>query len=90
LTQVAHTRSLVGVPSVAISEPGWQVFQATHAVAELLSSSQVPGAQTALGVVPPGQCVPGSHAPQEGDAVAEPEAICSVPGAHGVHGSHVD
>lgn len=53
--QSLHARSAVAEGVFVTSLPASQVDHATHAVAELASSSQVPFAQAALGVVPPGQ-----------------------------------
>jgi hypothetical protein len=74
LAQAVQLRSLVGVPSLARKVPAGQTDFATHAVAGLLSWSQLPFAQGTSGLSPPPQYSPAAQAWQ---IVAEVE----VPGA---------
>jgi len=55
LEQAEHVRSVVAEPSAPTNWPGAQLVQATQAVAELLSSSQVPGAHACLAATSPAQ-----------------------------------
>ena len=74
-----QTRFVVALPATEAYSPALQFVMATHAVAELASSSQVPLAQAVFGVAPPGQYVPAGHAAQTAGVVAVAGEVCSVP-----------
>ena len=75
LAQAVQTWSSVAVPNAATRVPGGHAVHATQAVLELLSWSQVMGAQACLGASPPGQYVPTSQSAQTGGEVGVAGAV---------------
>ena len=89
LAHAVQIRSVVAVPGAPTDAPAVQDVHGVHAVAELLSLSQVPLVQATFGEVPPGQYVPISHGSQLAAAVGVAGEVCTVPAGHASAGKQL-
>jgi len=89
LGHAVQIRSVVAVPAAPTDSPAVQDVHGTHAVAALLSLSQVPLAQATFGEVPPAQYAPTSHASHTAAAVGVAGEVCTVPAGHASAGKQL-
>jgi len=81
LAHAVQIRSVVVVPATLTDSPGVHEVHGKHAVAALLSLSQVPLAHWTFGELPPAQYVPTSQAAQTAAVVEVAACVCTVPAA---------